>query len=65
MIPYYIYVEFEMASWIWGQTNTIERIVVGYIISAMFAIYAIHMQWYYLILRGLGKMLGIIKSKPR
>lgn len=65
LIPYYLYMEFEVAYYTWDVLSGIKRVAFCYMVFVYVAMYLIHIQWYYLILRGLFKMLGIIKPKPK
>ena len=63
--PYAIWKLLILGGYIWDKVSTFRKISWCVTITLCSIMALINFFWYYLILKGLGKLLGIIKSTPR
>jgi hypothetical protein len=63
--PYAIYRLLILGGYIWDRVGTFRKISWCVTITLCSMMTLINFFWYFLILKGLLKLLGIIKSTPR
>ena len=65
MFPIYGYLVIRIAIWTWSYISLIEKFLSLLIAFNVISIYFLQLIWYRLILIGLFKLLGIIKTNKK
>lgn len=63
--PFATYRLMTLGYYIWDRVGTFRKICWALTTFLYFIMYLLNLYWFNLILQGMGKMLGIIKVKPK
>lgn len=63
LMPYGIYLLWRNYQMVFAHLNTIRTVIAFIAILQFICLYLMNVYWYFLILKGMGKMLGLIGKK--